>query len=214
MTTIYDFGAGPVPAHQHPNGGGWVADTAAVADAAYIGPRAFVAGGTIDGGFIRGGTIRGGTIYGGTIDGGTILGGTIYGGTILGGAIYRGTIRGGTIWGGAIEGGTIEGGTIRGGTILGGTVWDGTIWDGFLWDGDIVRRTPPFVYRSDELLFQVLNRENGTLRVSAGCMYLTFEEARKHWRAEMGGTPLGDETFRILTFLEAEHTARKGEQTS
>ena len=28
--TTFDFGKGPVPAHQHPNGGGWVADTATV----------------------------------------------------------------------------------------------------------------------------------------------------------------------------------------
>ena len=29
---MFDFqdGSGPVPAHQHPNGGGWVADTASV----------------------------------------------------------------------------------------------------------------------------------------------------------------------------------------
>ena len=32
MTTTFDFkdGNGPVPAHEHPNGGGWVADTAKV----------------------------------------------------------------------------------------------------------------------------------------------------------------------------------------
>ena len=32
MTNTFDFkdGNGPVPAHQHPNGGGWVADTAKV----------------------------------------------------------------------------------------------------------------------------------------------------------------------------------------
>ena len=43
-TTTYDFGAGPVPAHQHSNGGGWVADTATVADTAYVGPNAQVYG--------------------------------------------------------------------------------------------------------------------------------------------------------------------------
>ena len=31
----FDFGNGPVPAHQHPNGKGWVADTALVADTAF-----------------------------------------------------------------------------------------------------------------------------------------------------------------------------------
>ena len=80
------------PAHQHSNGGGWVADTATASSEAYIGPRAEVIGGTIEGGTIWGGTIWGGTIEGGTIRGGTILGGTIWGGTIRGG-----TIRGGNV---------------------------------------------------------------------------------------------------------------------
>ena len=43
--TTFDFGFGPVPAHQHPNGRGWVADTAHVDDSAYIGPDAQVSGG-------------------------------------------------------------------------------------------------------------------------------------------------------------------------
>ena len=40
--TTFDFGYGPVPAHQHSNGGGWVAATAKVADTAYVGPDALV----------------------------------------------------------------------------------------------------------------------------------------------------------------------------
>jgi carbonic anhydrase/acetyltransferase-like protein (isoleucine patch superfamily) len=42
----HDFkdGQGPVEAHQHPNGGGWVANTASVDDSAYAGPRARVYG--------------------------------------------------------------------------------------------------------------------------------------------------------------------------
>jgi hypothetical protein len=44
MTTTFDFGNGPVPAHQHANGGGWVADTATVAETAYVGPDARVYG--------------------------------------------------------------------------------------------------------------------------------------------------------------------------
>ncbi len=41
---VFDFGQGPVPAHQHKNGGGWVADTATVADTAFVGPNAQVYG--------------------------------------------------------------------------------------------------------------------------------------------------------------------------
>jgi hypothetical protein len=42
MSKMFDFGFGPVPAHQHPNGGGWVADTAYVAETAFVGPNARV----------------------------------------------------------------------------------------------------------------------------------------------------------------------------
>ena len=120
------------PAHQHSNGGGWVADTATASEDAYIGPRAEVIGGTIRGGTIWGGTIWGGVIWGGTIRGGTIRGGTIWGGVIWGGMIEGGMIEGGmieggVIWGGMIEGGTIEGGAIRGGTIRGGTIRGGNV---------------------------------------------------------------------------------------
>lgn len=40
----FDDGNGPVPAHQHPNGGGWVAETATVAPGAFVGPAAQVYG--------------------------------------------------------------------------------------------------------------------------------------------------------------------------
>jgi len=39
---VFDFGSGHVPAHQHPNGGGWVADSARVSETAYIGNNARV----------------------------------------------------------------------------------------------------------------------------------------------------------------------------
>jgi hypothetical protein len=44
MTEYFDFrdGNGDVPAHRHPNGGGWVANTAYVALTAYVGPDAKV----------------------------------------------------------------------------------------------------------------------------------------------------------------------------
>ena len=43
-TQAYDFqdGNGPVPAHKHPNGGGWVADTAFVAETSYVSTNAEV----------------------------------------------------------------------------------------------------------------------------------------------------------------------------
>ena len=43
---MFDFedGNGPVPAHRHENGGGWVAKTAKVGEDAYVGPDAWVFG--------------------------------------------------------------------------------------------------------------------------------------------------------------------------
>jgi carbonic anhydrase/acetyltransferase-like protein (isoleucine patch superfamily) len=38
----FNFGHGTVPAHQHPNGGGWVANTAKVALTVFVGPKARV----------------------------------------------------------------------------------------------------------------------------------------------------------------------------
>lgn len=40
----YDFGLGPVPAHPHIKGGGWVANTARVDDTCFVGPYAQVYG--------------------------------------------------------------------------------------------------------------------------------------------------------------------------
>ena len=113
-----------VPAHQHPNGGGWVADTAIVFDEVYVGPTARVFGGNIYGGYIHGGTIYGGVIRGGRIYGGVIRGGDINGGDIHGGDIYGGVIHGGVIHGGTIYGGNIHGGSIYGGQINGGVIRD------------------------------------------------------------------------------------------
>ena len=42
MSEMFDFGAGPVPAHRHAKGGGWVADTAHVDETVYVGPDAQV----------------------------------------------------------------------------------------------------------------------------------------------------------------------------
>ncbi len=39
---VYDFGGGPIPAHRHANGGGWVADSARVGDESRVGDGASV----------------------------------------------------------------------------------------------------------------------------------------------------------------------------
>ena len=44
ITFDFNDGNGPVPAHKHPNGGGWVADTARVDETAFVGRDAMVYG--------------------------------------------------------------------------------------------------------------------------------------------------------------------------
>lgn len=61
--------------------------------------------------------------------------------------------------------------------------------------------SPKYVgpFRSDGYQF-VMNSDGG---IRAGCrVFHTMEEARKHWKRTRGGTPLGDETMKILDFLE------------
>jgi carbonic anhydrase/acetyltransferase-like protein (isoleucine patch superfamily) len=55
MTDTFDFqdGKGPVPAHQHLKGGGWVADTATVSNTAYVGPDAQVYGSALVHGYAQ-----------------------------------------------------------------------------------------------------------------------------------------------------------------
>lgn len=55
--------------------------------------------------------------------------------------------------------------------------------------------------RSDNYTFSVAPTVYGP-RISAGCRYFTFEEARDHWKRTRGGTKLGDETLAIVDYLE------------
>ncbi len=57
--------------------------------------------------------------------------------------------------------------------------------------------------RSDGYDFMPFECADGITRITAGCRYFTFPEAREHWQRTRGGTPLGDETMRILDALEA-----------
>ena len=71
--TTYDFldGAGPVPAHRHSNGGGWVADSAQAAASAFVGPFAKVFGNVLiaaDALIYRGARVYGLAIVGGNAE--------------------------------------------------------------------------------------------------------------------------------------------------
>ena len=63
--------------------------------------------------------------------------------------------------------------------------------------------------RSDGYLFYLTKTDTGW-RVRAGCRnFASFVEAREHWTATRKETPLGDETFAILDYLEARLAGRE-----
>lgn len=65
-----------------------------------------------------------------------------------------------------------------------------------------IDRTPPTAMRSDGYQFVLVPYgEDKTLHVFAGCRRFTIAEARRHWRATRGGTPLGDESLAIVAHL-------------
>ena len=55
--------------------------------------------------------------------------------------------------------------------------------------------------RSDGYTFLVAPTPNGP-RIIAGCRYFTFKQAKDHWKANRGGTKLGDESLSIVSHLE------------
>ena len=57
--------------------------------------------------------------------------------------------------------------------------------------------------RSDGYLFVLSKqKELDIWHVVAGCRNFPMKEARAHWKATRGGTPVGDETFAILDYLD------------
>ena len=62
--------------------------------------------------------------------------------------------------------------------------------------------------RSDGYRFVGWARD-GVLQIRAGCRSLTIADAWKHWVGTRGGTPLGEETFAILTHIVAVARIRK-----
>ena len=123
---------GDVPAHRHPNGGGWVANTARVADTVYVEPYARVYGDAV-------------------ISGNVVISGRSY------------------VYGDAMITEDVEVYGIR---------------------------------RSDGYVFVYVPDADGVMKVQAVCTDFTMEEAKKHWKKTIGGTPLGDETMAILNCIE------------
>jgi hypothetical protein len=76
--------------HQHPNGGGWIYESAVVSNDVSIGELVLIKNGKF-----LGGEFIDGEFFGGTFLGGKFCGGVYYGGKFHGGAFFKGVFSGG-----------------------------------------------------------------------------------------------------------------------
>src|ERR1700719_4593304 len=114
-----------------------------------------------------------------------IKSGAYLGGAYLGGADLRAAYLGAAYLGGAYLGGA----DLRGADLRGADLGDQWIIQGPV--------------RSDGYAFFLQKlKDDDKPMVKAGCRYVTIPEAHAHWTETRGGTPLGEETFAILDFLE------------
>src|ERR1700719_4032040 len=105
-------------------------------------------------------------------------------------AIKSGADLGGAYLGGADLRAADLGGADLGGAYLGGA----DLGDQWIIQGPV---------RSDGYAFFLQKlKDDDKPMVKAGCRYVTIPEAHAHWTETRGGTPLGEETFAILDFLE------------
>ena len=193
MTSTFDFqdGNGPVPAHRHTNGCGWVADTAYVSESAYIGPDARV----YDSARVHGNAV--------VCDDAVVHGNAV----VCGDAVVHGNA---VVYGDAVvfDDAVVHCNAVVCGdaVVHGNAVVYGDAWvsgDARINRGEYTE-TPVTITRSDGYTF-TLQADGGVI---AGYHYLTREQAVAHW-----GDPKhhkhAEESMAILTALYAIAEARK-----
>jgi NDP-sugar pyrophosphorylase family protein len=173
--------------HHHPNGGGVVANTAQVDESAFVGPDARVydyaivknRARVLDSAVVSGRVI---------IDGPVVISGRS---VIESSARVRGNAQ--VINSKVSDEAVVEDDAMVVDSNLGGNVIARKMM--------VVKGPATIVRRSDGHCFLMAFDRGGTRRVSAGCRYFSGPEAWRHWTATREGTPLGEETFKILRFL-------------
>ena len=201
-TFDFEDGSGPVPAHLHANGGGWVANTAWVFGKAQVADNARVFGTARVSGNAR--VSDNARVFGkaqvadnawvfGTArvyDNACVFGNARVSGKawVFGKAWVSGNAR--------VSGNACVYGNAR--------VSDNARVYGTarVYGKAQVRRRAPMVVRSDGYTFIYPPCADGEYRIIAGCRYLTMPEAEKHWTETRGGTRLGAETIEILNFFK------------
>lgn len=200
MTQMHDFGDGPVPAHQHSNGGGWVADTATVEENVYVSPNSKVCGeakvlGQVslhESVFVQDSAIIKGNVKifnahvcdKASISGNCVIYGPnvtiskkskVYGNVILSsGVIITDNAR---VFGFCnldnVE--VCDSAMVcKDACLRNISVTHNTIIDGKVF----------FIQRSDAHKFMYLRCQDGKHRIVAGCRYFTLPEAKQHWNKD------------------------------
>ena len=199
----FDFGYGPVPAHRHSNGRGWVANTASVKASAYVGDNARVSGSArvsesarifelahVSGSACVSGSAQ---IYGlAHVYGSACVYGSAH---VLGLACVYESAR---VFGLACVSGSAR--------VLGSACVYGSA---HVFGSACVSEYVYGIRRSDGHIFICVRCADGQRRILAGCRYFTMPEAREHWKKTRDGTPLGQETMMILDLLELQLSTRK-----
>jgi uncharacterized protein YjbI with pentapeptide repeats len=126
------------------------------------------------------------------------LHGADLGGADLGGAnLYSANLGDANLYGANLDGANLDGANFGGANL-----YRANFGDQWIIQGPV---------RADGYAFflQKLTGDTEPM-INAGCRYLTVAAARDHWTKTRGGTPLGDETFAILDFLERTAAIRRG----
>ena len=205
----HDFGDGngPVPAHRHIKGGGWVADTANVHNSAYIGEDALVYGNALVYGdaWVSGNAL----VYGDAWVSGSAR---VYGNALVYGDAWvsgNARVRGDAlVYGNALVYGDAlvhDNALVYGNARVYGDAW--VSGDAWVYGNALVKRgeytsTPTSITRSDGYMFTL--QSDGS--IVAGCRDFTPDEAKAHW-----GNPEHHkhrESMAIISAFNAIQTAR------
>ena len=184
--TKYDFqdGSGPVSAHRHSKGGGWVADTAYVDLTAYVGPDACVYGNAKVGNtasvFDNASVFGNAKVFGNA---------SVFGSVIIDGLAE--VFDYACVFGNAKAGNTAQ---IYSRTRVCGNA--------------VVTTSVLNANRSDGYTFTIFDEVYGTTRITAGCRFFTIPEAIEHWTKTRGDTKLGRESIALVKHLEYAHSLK------
>ena len=153
-----------------------------------------LSGADLGGADLRGADLRGAHIRGAHIRGADLRAADLSGAFLNGAHIRGADLRGADLNGAYLNGADLNGAHLRGADLSGADLNGADLGDEWIIQGPI---------RSDGYGFFLQKlKEDAEPMVNAGCRYLTIPEAREHWTETRAGTPLGDETFAILDFLE------------